>query len=124
MTSKLSWSPEEQNVAVRIANLEAAQTVMCILKRCAECCSMIGKFGGKCIGVWGMDIGVPPHRGMTLGVRQRRHIFIGLDEELRSVAAHDGEKRVPIRLPESRLKAKLVAVKCDGLIDVTDDEEW
>jgi len=48
---RLSWSPEEQDVAVRIANLEAAQTVVCILKRCAECCAMIGKFGGKRIGV-------------------------------------------------------------------------
>ena len=28
-----------------------------------------------------------------------------------------------VRLLESRLKAKFVAVKCDGLIDVADDEE-
>jgi hypothetical protein len=41
----------------------------------------------------------------------------------RSVAAEDGEKRVAIRLLESGLKAKLVAVKSDGLIDVADDEE-
>src|ERR1700682_2754228 len=121
---RLSWSPEEQDVAVRIASLEAAQTVVCILKRCAECCATIGKFGGKRVGVWCIDIGVPPHGGMTLGVRQRQHVFVGLDAELRSVAADDGEKRIPIRLLESRLKTKLVAVEGDGLIDVADDEEW
>ena len=49
--------------------------------------------------------------------------FFGLDEDLRSVAADDGEKRVSIRLLESCLKTKLVAVKSDGLIDVADDEE-
>ena len=85
---------------------------------------MIGKFDGERIGVWCIDVGIPPHGGITLGVRQRRRAFIGLDEELRSVTANDGEKRTPIRLLESRLKAKLVAVKCDGLIDVANDEEW
>ena len=120
---RLPWSPEEQDVAVRIANLKAAQTVVGILKRRAECCAMIGKFGGKRIGVWCIDIGVPPHEGMTPGVRQRRHVFVGFDEELRSVAADDGEKGIPIRLLESRLKAKLIAVEGDGLIDVADDEE-
>jgi hypothetical protein len=40
-----------------------------------------------------------------------------------SVAADDGRKRVSIRLPESGLKAKLVAVKSDGPIDVADDKE-
>jgi hypothetical protein len=43
--------------------------------------------------------------GWRLGVRQWRHIFLGLDEDLRSVAAYDGGKRVSIRLLESRLKA-------------------
>jgi hypothetical protein len=42
---------------------------------------------------------------------------------LRSVAAEDGEKGISIRLLESRLKTKLVAVEGDGLIDVADDEE-
>jgi len=120
---RLPWSPEEQDVAVGIANLEAAQTVVCILKRCAECCAVIGKFGGKRIGVWCIDIGVPPDAGMTLGIRQRQRVFVRFDEELRSVAADDGEKRIPIRLLESRLKTKLIAVKGDGLIDVADDEE-
>ena len=118
------WPPEEQDVAVRIANLEAAQTVVCILKRCAECCAMIGKFGGKRIGVWRIDKGVPPHEMMTLVVRQRRHVLVRFEEELCSVAADDGEKRIPIRRPESRLKTKLVAVEGDGLIDVADDKAW
>lgn len=33
------------------------------------------------------------------------------------------EKRVSIRLLESGLKAKLVAVESDGFIDAADDEE-
>ena len=49
--------------------------------------------------------------------------LLRLGEDLRPVAADDGEKRVSIRLLESGLKAKLVEVKSDGLIDVADDEE-
>jgi hypothetical protein len=60
--------------------------------------------------------------GLRLGFGNGDVPFIGLDEELRSVTADDGEKRAPIRLLESRLKAKLVAIKSDGLIDVADDE--
>jgi hypothetical protein len=60
---------------------------------------------------------------MALGVRQRREVFLGLGENLCSVAADDGEKRVLIRLVESCLKAKLVALNSDGLIDVGEDEE-
>jgi hypothetical protein len=120
-------STEEQDVAVRVANLEAAKTVVGILEGRAECCASIGKsigkFDGKRIRVWGIDEGIPPHGGITLWVRQRRRVFIGLDEDLRSVAADDGEKRVSVRLLESGLKAKLVAVKSNGLIDVADDEE-
>jgi transposase len=77
----------------------------------------------SCVRVWCIDEGIPPHGGTTLWVRQRRRVFIGLDEDLRSVAADDGEKRVSIRLLESGLKAKLVAIKSNGLIDVADDEE-
>jgi hypothetical protein len=48
---------------------------------------MIYKIDGKRIGVWGIDKGIPPHGGMTLGVRERRRIFVGFDQDLRSVAA-------------------------------------
>jgi hypothetical protein len=96
---------------------------MGILERYAEGCAMIGKFDGESVGVWCIDEGIPPHGGITLGVRQRRRVFIGFDEDLRSVAANDGEKRVSIGLLESRLKAKPVAVKSDGLINVADNEE-
>lgn len=60
---------------------------------------------------------------MALGVRQRRHALLGLDEDLRSVAADDGGPRVSIRLLPSRLEAKLVAVKGDGVFDIADNEE-
>src|SRR6185437_14390189 len=120
---QLSGTAEEQNVAVRIANLEAAQAIVRILKRRAEDCAVFGKFGGKRVGVGCIDIGVSSHKGMTPGVRQRLHVLIGFDEELRSAAAEDGEKWISIRLLESRLKPKLVAVEGDGLIDVADDEE-
>jgi len=127
LRSHLPGSTEEQDVAVRVANLEAAKTVVGILKGHAECRptvgKSVGKFGGERFGVWGIDEGIQPQVGMTLGVWQWRHVFLGLDEDLCSVAADDGEKRVSIRLLESGLEAKLVAVKSDGLVDVADDEE-
>ena len=95
----LPRSPEKQHIPVRIANLEAAQTVVCILQRHAECRPMLGKFGGQPIGVRGIDKRVPSHEGMTLGVWQRRRVFIRFHEELCSVAAHDREKRIPIQAP-------------------------
>ncbi len=123
---RLPWSTEEQDVAVRVANLEPAKTIVGILERHAEGCSpidkSIGKFGGERIRVRCIDEGIQPQVAMTLAVRHGRHVFLGLDEDLRSVAADNGEKRVSFWLPESCLKAKLVAVKSDGLIDVADDE--
>src|SRR3989441_10782642 len=127
MLASLPRSPEEQDVAVRVANLEPAKPIVGILERDAEGCSpigkTIGKFGGERIRVWGIDVGIPSHGGMTLWIRQRRRVFIGLDEDLHSVATDDGKKRVPIRLLKSCLKAKLVAVESDGLIDIADDKE-
>ena len=120
---RLPWPTEEQDVAVRVANLEPAKTVAGILERHAKCCAMIGKFAGERIWVWGIDEGIQAQVAMTRMVRHWRYVPLGLDEDLRSVAADDGEKRIPIRLLESRLKTKLIAVKGDGLIDVADDEE-
>ena len=115
---RLSWSTEEQDIPVRVANLEAAKSIVGILERHAEGCSMIGKFDGERILVWCIDEGISAHRGIALRVRERRSVFIRLDETLGSVAADDGEKRVSIWLLKSCLKTKLVAVKNDGLIDV------
>ena len=67
----MTRSPDEQDVAVGIGDLEAAQTIVGILKRFAEGCGVIGKFGGERIWVCYVDIGVPPHVGMTPGVGQR-----------------------------------------------------
>jgi hypothetical protein len=53
----LPRSPEEQDIPIRVANLEAAKTIVGILKRRAEGCSMIGKLGGERIRVWGIDVG-------------------------------------------------------------------
>jgi hypothetical protein len=119
----LSWSTEEQDVAVRIADLEAAKTIVGMLERHTECCSMIGKFDSERVRVRCIDEGVPPHGRIALWVRQRRRVFVGFDEDLRSVSTHDGEKRILIRLLKSCLKAKLIAIKSDGFIDVADDEE-
>src|SRR6478672_1003607 len=85
--SRLPWSTEEQDVAVRVAYLEATETIVGILERYAECCTIIGKFDGKRIGVRCIDVGIPPHGGITLRVRLRRSVLIGFDEDLRSVTA-------------------------------------
>ena len=97
---------------------------MRIVKRCAEGCAMIRKFGGKRIGVCRIHKRVPSHGRMTLGVRQRQRVFIGFDEELSSITADNGEKRISIWLLKSRLKTKLLGVEGDGLIDVADYQEW
>jgi hypothetical protein len=60
---------------------------------------------------------------MTFGIRQRCNVAIGLNEELRSIAADDGEKRIPIRFLKGRLKPKLFAIERDGSINVADDKE-
>jgi len=120
---RLLWSAEEQHVAVRVANLKAAKIIVGVPKGHTERCAMIGKYGGERIRIWRIDEGIPPHGGTTLWVRQRLRVFIGFDEDLRSVASNDREKRISIRLLESRLKAQPVAVESDGLIDVADNEE-
>jgi hypothetical protein len=118
----LPWSAEEQDVAVGVANLEAAKAVVGIFEGRAEGCSMIGEFGGEGIWVWGIDEGIQAQVAMTAGIRHRHYVFLGLDEDLCPVAADDCEKWILIRLLESGFKAKLVAVEGDGLIDVADDE--
>jgi hypothetical protein len=60
---------------------------------------------------------------MMLGIRQRRCVFVGFDEELRSVAADDGEKDSD-PAPGISSQTKLIAIEGDGLIDVADAEEW
>ena len=71
---------------------------------------MIGEFDGERIRVWCIDVGIPPHGRTTRWVRQRRGVFIGLDEDLRSVAAEDGEKRVSVRLWGIRSKVNAIPV--------------
>jgi hypothetical protein len=57
----LSRAAEKQNIAIRVSELETAQAIVCILEWCAEGRAVSDKFGGKTIGVWRVDIGIPPH---------------------------------------------------------------
>ena len=93
---------------------------MRILERRAKFCTMIRKFSGERVRVGCIDEGIQPQVAMTLRVRHRHHIFLGFDEDLRSVAADDREKRVSLRLLKSHLKAQLVAVISNGLPDAAD----
>ena len=120
----LPRSPEEQGVVVRVADLEATQTVVGVLERFAEGDVPLGKFDGKRIGILNVDEGVQTQVVMTLVVWLRRDTAFRFNEDLRSVAADDGEERVPIGRLESCLETKLVAIKGDGLRDVADDEGW
>jgi hypothetical protein len=52
---RLPGPAEKQHVAVRIANLEAAQAVVSVLERRAEVYAAAGQFGGKRIGVLNID---------------------------------------------------------------------
>ncbi len=85
---------------------------------------MLGEFGGERIGVGYGDKGVQPQVAMPRVVRHRRDVSFGFDEDLRSVAANDGEERVLLGLLKPCLKTELVAVEGDGSFDVADDEGW
>jgi hypothetical protein len=93
-----------------------------ILERNAEGCPQISKFSGQRIRIFDVDEGIQPQVGVTLAVRHRHYVSLGLNEYLRSIAADDGKKSILLRLPKPGLKAKLVAVKSDSPIDVADDE--
>src|ERR1700677_50174 len=123
MWTGLSRAAEKQDISVRVGDLETAQAVVRIRERCAESRAVIGKVGGQSIGVWRIDESVPTDPGMALGIRQRRHVRLGLNEELRSIAEEDGKKGILSRLLKRRLKSQRVAIEGDGSVDVADDEE-
>ena len=97
---------------------------MGVLQGRAEGNAAIGELSGKRIGIWCIDVGIPPHERMAPGVRQRQHVSVGLHKHLCSIATDDGEERIPVRLPKSRRKPQLVAVKSNSLIDIADNEKW
>jgi len=66
----LQWFAEEEDVAIGVGDLEAAQSVVGISQRCAEGYSAIDELGSESIRIIGEDIGVPPHIGMALRVGQ------------------------------------------------------
>ena len=121
---ELPGSSEEQGVIVGIADFEATQTVVCVLKRLAEEDALIGEFRGKCVGIFNVDKCVPPLVGMTLVVWLGRNTAFRFNEDLRSVAADDGEEGVLIGRLEPCFETKLIAIKGDGSGDVADDEGW
>lgn len=121
--TRLAWSSEEEDVPVGVGDLEAAEAVVGVLEGRAEDYVGGGEFGSEGIGVGGIDEGVPAHGGVAAGVWERWYILVGLDEELGSVAAEDGEEGILVRLLESRFKAEFVAVEGDGPVEVADDEE-
>ena len=94
-------------------DLEAAQAIMCILLTGSlKAAPLSGEIGGKSVGIGRVDIGVPPRRGMTPGIGQRRRVLVhSLDEELRTVAANDGKEWILIRLLKRYLKSKLCRSK-------------
>ena len=113
---------EKQNIAVRIGQFESPQAILGVLQRCAENRAAIGEFGGYSIRIWRKHERIPSHGWMTPGIWQRCHLVIRLEENLRSIAADDGEKWVLIRLLKCDLESKLVAIERNGSIDAADDE--
>lgn len=120
----LSRTAKENDVTVRIANLESAQAVMSILQGLAEYRAQPGKLGGQGIGVGSIDEGVPSYRRMSIRIRRRRNVLLRLQENLRASAADDREERILARLLKPGLEAKFVAIESDGPNDVTDDKKW
>ncbi len=97
---------------------------MGVFKRRAEGCAVRGEFGGERVRVRYGDKGIPAHEAVTRGVREGRQVFLGFDEDLRSVADEDGEEGFALRLLKCGFKAEFVAVEGDGSIDVADDKKW
>jgi hypothetical protein len=62
---------------------------------------------------------------MALRVGHGPHISINrFHEQLRTIAAKDGEEWILCRLLKCHLKSKPRFVELDGSFDIADDEEW
>jgi len=117
----LPRAAEKRHMAVRVSDLEAAQTVGRILEGIAERGAAPGELRCQSVGIRRVAIGVPSHRRIAPGIGQRRD-SAGLEEQQRTVAADNPEKWLLIRFLEPGLKPEPFLIEGDGLLDAAYDE--
>src|SRR4030095_1117164 len=120
--SGLSWAAEKQHIAVRVSDLEAAQTVGRIPAGIAERDAARRELRRQSVRIGRGAIGIPSHRRIAPGIGQWRSLA-RLEEEHRPVATDDCEKWLLIRFLKSRLEAELLLIEGDALLDAAYDEE-
>src|SRR5689334_2341695 len=112
---------EEDDIAVEIPHLEAAQPVVAIADRLVEADVARRELARQHVGVGDVDEGVPGGPRLPGAVRLRRRR--ALQEDLDGVAADDGEERIALRLAVADLEVERLAVELHRARDVGDDEE-
>jgi hypothetical protein len=111
------WAAKEEDVAVRICELEASKAVGGIFEWRAECESLRSEFVTDSVRIGRVDESVPTEVMMARVVGNRRDAGFGFNEELRAFASDDG-KPWGVRFPEANLEAEFVTVEGDGAVNV------
>jgi len=91
---------------------------MRILKRIAEYRSLLRKLRRQRIRVCSVNKRIQPQVRMPRVVRHRRHVTFRLNKYLRSIAPDNRKKWPFLRRNKPRLKAQLLAIKSNCLLDV------
>jgi hypothetical protein len=120
----VSRAAEEEDVPIRICDLESTQPIVSILERFAERGAMADELGSECIRVGYIEIGIPSRPRIALWIRKR--IAASLDEERRTVSADNRKKWVLFgrgRFLKRHLESERVSVERDGSMHVLHDEE-
>src|SRR6266550_8737133 len=88
----LEWSPEVQNVPVRIHDFEPAQLVRVVAKRLPERNATGCELLGQRVRIRSIDVRVPPGPVMPAGIRCRLHLRRdGIEHEQNAVSLQHGE---------------------------------
>src|SRR5437016_4184091 len=88
----LEWSPEVQNVPVRIHDCEPAQLVRVVAKRLPERNATGCELLSQPVRIRSIDVRVPPGPVMPAGIRRRLHLRRdGLEHKPNAVSLQHGE---------------------------------
>src|SRR5256886_7041906 len=88
----VEWSPEVQNVPVRIHDFEPPQLVRVVANRFPERNATGCELLGQRVRIRGIDVRVPPGPVMPAGIRRRLHLRRdGLEHESNAVSLQHGE---------------------------------
>src|SRR5437763_14797120 len=121
--SELEWSPEVQNVPVRIHDFEPPQLVRVVANRLPERNATGCELLGQRVRIRSINVRVPPGPVMPAGIRRRLHLRRdGLEHEPNAVALQHGEVRVILGAEKRYVEAETIFVERDGWHDIADNE--